>query len=143
MATKNANSSKVKAKTAKKAPTKVASKAVSKVQKDAAPKPVEKIQPKIMSAKPAEAVAPKKSPKTPKEKVATPASEASDPEWLELLNQSKSTKPVPYSMSEDFQPKTVINHKVLGLGFVLKSQNNRIEVQFRDGKKTLITNYKK
>lgn len=93
--------------------------------------------PQIMSGKP-------KAP--PKKKGSPPVvfdADNADPEWTQYMNQNKAAKPVPYLMSEDFQPKTIISHKVLGLGYVLKSQNNRIEVSFKEGKKTLITNYKK
>lgn len=94
--------------------------------------------PKIMTA-----MGKEKSKKKTPAAVQSSEMEKVDAEWSELMNQNKSAKPVPYSMSEDFQPKTVISHKVLGVGFVLKSQNNRIEVAFKEGKKTLITNYKK
>lgn len=103
--------------------------------------PTEKISPKIMTAKEPAVAKPKKLTKA--EKLAAEALVKADSDWLQLQNQYKALKPVPYMMSEDFQAKTVISHKVLGIGFVLKNQNNRIEVLFRDGKRTLITNYKK
>lgn len=101
----------------------------------------ERATPKMMSGLPL-SDSETKGKKAPKASPVTDA-DKSDPEWVQLANQNKGVKPVPYVMSDDYHPKAVINHKILGLGFVLKSQNNRIEVQFKDGKKMLITNYKK
>jgi hypothetical protein len=98
--------------------------------------------PQIMSGKPSEKSAEakgKKAPKTPK----TEPADKIDPEWETLVNLNKAAKPLPYSMADDYAPKSIINHKVLGLGFVMSKLNNRIEVLFKEGKKTLITNYKK
>lgn len=56
---------------------------------------------------------------------------------------AKSMKAKNYKMSESFEVRTPIMHKVLGWGFILSSENNRIQVLFKDGVKTLITNYNK
>ena len=63
-------------------------------------------------------------------------------QWTSLYERSKAVKPVPYKMSENYEAKTPILHKVLGWGYVLSSQNNRLEVLFQDGIKVLIANYK-
>jgi hypothetical protein len=148
MATKNAIATKAKSKGKTKESSVVAKtlsktspkkEKVAKIAKAATPPQpvVPMVTPQIMSGKP----------KEPKKKAAAPpvvsAADKVDPEWTTYMNQNKAAKPVIYSMSDDYQPKTVISHKVLGLGYVLKSQNNRIEVSFKEGKKTLITNYKK
>jgi hypothetical protein len=61
--------------------------------------------------------------------------------WEAVYKIAKDLKAKGYKMSESFTPKTPIVHKVLGWGFVLSSENNRIQVLFKDGLKTLITNY--
>lgn len=63
--------------------------------------------------------------------------------WEAIYKIAKDLKARGYKMSESFNPKTPIVHKVLGWGFVLSSENNRIQVLFKDGLKTLITNYQK
>ncbi len=47
-----------------------------------------------------------------------------------------------YKMSEQYEAKTAIEHKVLGWGFILSSENNRLDVMFEHGRKMLISNYK-
>lgn len=47
-----------------------------------------------------------------------------------------------YKMSEQYEAKTAIEHKVLGWGFILSSENNRLDVLFEQGRKMLISNYK-
>lgn len=61
--------------------------------------------------------------------------------WEAVYKVAKDLRARGYKMSETFDPKTPIVHKVLGWGFVLSSENNRIQVLFKDGLKTLITNY--
>lgn len=62
--------------------------------------------------------------------------------WLELKDKHRNIKPLPYKMSEVYQEKTPIEHKVLGWGFVISVVNDRLEVLFRSGIKHLISNYK-
>ena len=147
MATKNPTSSKANAKSHPKSPKskepsrglgKELAKTVKSKSKNVS-EPVENVAPtpKIMSAR-----GKKPSKKEPSATVEN-LGEKVDPEWTQYMNQSKDANPVPYFMDEDFQPKTIISHKLLGLGYVIKNQNNRIEVSFKVGKKTLVTNYKK
>lgn len=63
-------------------------------------------------------------------------------QWQVLFERAKGIDPLPYRMSDHFEARTPILHQVLGWGFVLSSQNNRIEVLFKDGIKILVSNYK-
>jgi len=63
-------------------------------------------------------------------------------QWRLVHDRSKHLKPATYKMSENYEARTALLHKVLGWGFVLTSLNNRLEVLFRDGIKILIANYK-
>ncbi len=62
--------------------------------------------------------------------------------WQELYKRYGKEKAVNYKMSDEFQALKPINHKVLGWGFVLTNENNRLEVLFENGIKVLISNYK-
>ncbi len=62
--------------------------------------------------------------------------------WRQLFEKSQEMEPPPYKMSGHYEAKTPIKHKVLGWGYVLSSNNSRIEVLFQDGVKTLITDLK-
>lgn len=63
--------------------------------------------------------------------------------WKKLYDSSKNIKARMYKMSEVFEEKSPIEHKVLGWGYVLSSQNDRLEVLFKDGVRTLISNFKR
>lgn len=62
--------------------------------------------------------------------------------WTQLFEKAKEESPATYNMSHDYAPKSALKHKVLGWGYVLSSNNNRIEVLFEQGIKTLVSNYK-
>jgi hypothetical protein len=62
--------------------------------------------------------------------------------WQELFKRYGKEKAVNYKMSDEFEALKPINHKVLGWGFVLTNENNRLEVLFENGIKVLISNYK-
>lgn len=62
--------------------------------------------------------------------------------WQELFKRYGKDKTVNYKMSDEFQALKPINHKVLGWGFVLTNENNRLEILFENGIKVLISNYK-
>lgn len=47
-----------------------------------------------------------------------------------------------YDMKKTFEPKTAIEHKTLGWGYILENRNDRLEVLFKDGIRFLISNYK-
>lgn len=62
--------------------------------------------------------------------------------WLKLHKQLSVEKPIEYRMSEDFELKAPISHKVHGWGVVMQKRDNYIDVLFEAGLKTLIVNYK-
>ncbi len=62
--------------------------------------------------------------------------------WQELFKRYGKDKAVNYKMSDEFEALKPINHKVLGWGFVLTNENNRLEILFEMGIKVLISNYK-
>lgn len=62
--------------------------------------------------------------------------------WQELFKRYGKDKAVSYKMTDSFEALKPINHKVLGWGFVLTNENNRLEVLFENGIKMLISNYK-
>ena len=62
--------------------------------------------------------------------------------WQELNKRYGKEKAVTYKMSESFESLKPIQHKVLGWGFILTNDNNRLEVLFENGIKMLISNYK-
>lgn len=62
--------------------------------------------------------------------------------WMDYKNKYGGSKPATYSMSGVFEVQTSIQHKVLGWGFIINIQNDRLEVVFEQGTKILISNYK-
>ncbi len=62
--------------------------------------------------------------------------------WAELFKKYGKDKAVTYKMSETFTTMIPIQHKVLGWGFVLTNENDRLEVLFETGIRMLISNYK-
>ena len=109
------------------------------------------VQPKTLSSKGAEAEAAEKKPKAAKApKAAAPKVASDDPEllklqqkWASLYEKSKNQKAVEYNMTKVFEAKIGIQHKVLGWGYILSNQYDRLEVLFQDGVRFLISNYKK
>ena len=61
--------------------------------------------------------------------------------WQLLFEKSKGIRAQVYEMSADYKADTPIQHKVLGWGYILSKKDNRIEVLFKEGIKTLITKY--
>jgi hypothetical protein len=62
--------------------------------------------------------------------------------WEALYAKASDLTAEPYKMSGVYEPRTAIMHKVLGWGYILSAQNDRLEVLFKDGIKMLISNYK-
>lgn len=62
--------------------------------------------------------------------------------WQELNKRYGKDKAVAYKMTESFDALKPLQHKVLGWGFILSNENNRLEVLFENGIKMLISNYK-
>jgi hypothetical protein len=69
--------------------------------------------------------------------------ESADPIWLELHRKHSDEKASNYDMRSAFEASTPLNHKILGWGWILSNENDRLEVVFKDGKRILISNYKK
>jgi hypothetical protein len=80
---------------------------------------------------------------TKKAQAAYQAATEEEAKWLELKEKYKGISPSSYKMSEIYQEKTLLDHKVLGLGVILSVVNDRLEVLFQTGTKHLISNYKK
>lgn len=62
--------------------------------------------------------------------------------WAELFKKYGKDKAIIYKMSDTFTPMIPVQHKVLGWGFVLTNENDRLEVLFETGIRMLISNYK-
>ena len=61
--------------------------------------------------------------------------------WNEFHEKHKSDKAQSYDMKATFEAAKPLQHKVLGWGWILSNDNDRLEVLFRDGKRILISNY--
>lgn len=62
--------------------------------------------------------------------------------WSELFKKYGKDKAISYKMSDTFAALSPVQHKVLGWGFILKNDNDRLEVLFETGIRMLISNYK-
>lgn len=62
--------------------------------------------------------------------------------WAEVNRKYGKDKAPTYKMSETFPAMSPIQHKVLGWGFVLTNENDRLEILFETGIRMLISNYK-
>lgn len=62
--------------------------------------------------------------------------------WVDYREKFGSEKAASYNMSATYEPMKPILHKVLGWGYILSVQNDRLEVLFESGPKMLISNYK-
>lgn len=62
--------------------------------------------------------------------------------WAEVFRKYGKEKSAVYKMSDTFAAMTPLQHKVLGWGFVLTNENDRLEVLFETGIRMLISNYK-
>lgn len=62
--------------------------------------------------------------------------------WTELYKKYGKDKAVTYKMTERFPTLAPLQHKVLGWGFILTNENDRLEVLFENGIRMLISNYK-
>lgn len=61
--------------------------------------------------------------------------------WGDL--QKYLTNPAKYKMTSTYHEKMVIDHKTMGVGFIVSVENNRMKVLFSEGVKNLIMNYMK
>ncbi len=62
--------------------------------------------------------------------------------WQELHGLSEGQPAKKYKITDSYEPNSALDHAKLGWGYVLVSQNNRLEVLFEEGIKILISNYK-
>lgn len=142
-------------------------KAAKKTAAKPAAKTAAKAKPEKKAAAPKKAVAPKKEAKkevpveeieelaeapvaapkiSKKEKAAKAAADKLLTEeakkWNDLKEKHGHEKASPYNMTATFEANKPIQHKVLGWGFIISNQNDRLEVLFETGTKMLISNYK-
>lgn len=99
------------------------------------------------SVKPVKEPKVKKEPKPKKEKsakkiAAEKAIADENKKWADYKEKYGSEKATNYSMSGVFEPHQPLQHKVLGWGYIVSIQNDRLEVLFEQGTKMLISNYK-
>lgn len=62
--------------------------------------------------------------------------------WAELNKKYGKDKALTYKMTEKYPSLSPLQHKVLGWGFILTNENDRLEVLFENGIRMLISNYK-
>lgn len=62
--------------------------------------------------------------------------------WAELNKKYGKDKALAYKMTEKYPSLAPLQHKVLGWGFILTNENDRLEVLFENGIRMLISNYK-
>ncbi|MDE0092694.1 MAG: hypothetical protein OXN83_05375, partial [Oligoflexia bacterium] len=72
--------------------------------------------------------------------IAGPSAEESK-QWQKLAKQYEGKKIPSYDMKKTYNDTPVIKHNNFGLGFILATYNNRLKVLFKEGTKTLISNY--
>ncbi len=130
---------------AKKLETKKAEKAPKEA---AAPKKEAVIEVKpAKAAKAAPAVeakpAKEKTQKTKKSEAKVDKTSLSDEEkkWVELHEKHQADKAQTYDMKATFEANRPLQHKILGWGWIMSNDNDRLEVLFQDGKRILISNY--
>ena len=62
--------------------------------------------------------------------------------WAEMYNKYRDAQAAAYDMKSTFKAGAPILHKILGWGWVVSNENDRLEVLFKDGKRMLISNYR-
>lgn len=62
--------------------------------------------------------------------------------WAELSKKFGKEKALNYKMTESYPTLIPLQHKVLGWGYILSNENDRLEVLFENGIRMLISNYK-
>ena len=60
--------------------------------------------------------------------------------WSELNEKIGADSALPYNMKAKFSLATAINHPKFGLGYVTASTNEKIEVAFQEGGRSLVHN---
>lgn len=130
------------AKKAAKKQTSAAKKAAPKLKTEkTAKKVVKPTVTKVEKAVAVSVVVAESVPVTKKTKAERAAASEDEARWLELYEKHKTEKPQSYDMRLVFEAGKALQHKVLGWGWILSNENNRLEVLFKDGKRILISNY--
>ncbi len=83
----------------------------------------------------------KKKRVTKAEREATEEAARLKDKWQELNTLSEGQPAKKYKITDSYESNTALDHVKLGWGYVLTSQNNRLEVLFEEGIKVLISNY--
>lgn len=136
------------AKSAKKEAAKKPSAPAKEKPKKAAPViEVEAEETEEVSAPAPQAEKPAKKEKVPRaERLAKAAADKANADdlkkWSDYKDKFGHEKALPYNMSQAYEGPAPIQHKVLGWGYIVSIQNDRLEVLFESGSKTLISNYK-
>ncbi len=60
--------------------------------------------------------------------------------WTELNEKIGAAKAQPYNMKAKFELATAINHPKFGIGFVTMATNEKIDVHFQEGSRSLVHN---
>jgi hypothetical protein len=119
---------------------------VKKIEVKPAPKATSKAEPKALQKE----QAPTKAANSATEAKLAKADKVKAPEgatedlkkWYDYRNKHGAEKALAYSMSAVFEANKPIEHKVMGWGWIVNIQNDRLEVLFEQGIKYLISNYK-
>lgn len=77
-----------------------------------------------------------------KKKADSSAAKGSPTISKELSEALETSRAIPYTMQSQFQVKNVIEHPKFGLGLVTRSLDDKIEVNFTDGMRSLVHNRK-
>lgn len=102
------------------------------------------VQQDLVAEKPAKAP---KAPKAVKVKVSAKAAKLAaaatedESRWMDLHERYRAEKPQVYDMKATFEAGKPLQHKLLGWGWILSNENDRLEVLFKDGRRMLISNY--
>lgn len=78
---------------------------------------------------------------TKAEREATDEADRLRDKWQELHTLSEGQPAKKYKIVDSYESNSALDHAKLGWGYVLTSQNNRLEVLFEDGIKILVSNY--
>ena len=130
---------------AEKAPAKKKAAKKKAVKKTAAAKTEKKTKKKVVAdSADGEAVVKKVKKKrvTKAEREAAEEAERLRDKWQELHALSEGQPSKKYKITDSYESNSSLDHVKLGWGYVLTSQNNRLEVLFEDGIKILVSNYK-
>jgi hypothetical protein len=101
-----------------------------------------KVQCEVCGSKKTFKLAKPKAPKKarPKTKKDGKAGQMATPPWATLKEQLASTTAQAYKMGDFYKINTPIQHPKFGLGFIVLSTPQRIDVVFEDGQRSLVHN---